>query len=258
MATRSLNEFISKIKTESAARTNRFSVLISNTGSSAYDTDLVQLYCEQASLPSITFASQPVRTYGEQREVVYDRNFETLTLNFIVDRQYKIKEFFDQWGKQIVDPITRLSGYYNDYTKSIIITTQDTQDNNTYECEIFEAYPKSIASIGLDHNSKDIVRLQVTFNYKYHINRIILSSDGNSSEANKVFPLTIADPYSSIQAGSYLRDVVSNSMAIPDLYYENFQKYQENLNDKIAISRIESSNIITGLGIPSNLTNYFG
>ena len=62
-----LNEFISKVKTDGTARVNRFAVTIQNPASVGIGYhNLVQLYCEQASLPSITFASQPIRTYGEQ------------------------------------------------------------------------------------------------------------------------------------------------------------------------------------------------
>ena len=258
MATRTLNEFISTIKTQGTARLNRFSVLISNPATSSYN-DLVQLYCEQAALPSISFASQPTRTYGEQREVVYDRTFEALTLTFIVDRQYKVKEYFDAWIDKIVDPTTRNVGYYDQYVRNIKITTQDTKDSNTYETEIFEAYPKTIGAINLDHNSKDIVKLQVTFNYKFHVNKKLVSPD-NDKNPKKLFGLDIPDPYKlTAQAGAYLRDTVSNSINVPDLYYDNFQQFQESITDRFSVSNaIERQGQTTGSGIPSDLSDFYG
>lgn len=248
MATATLNQFISKMKTDGAARQNRFTVLISNPATSL-NTELVQLYCEQASLPSVSFASQPVRTYGEQREVVYDRTFEAITLTFIVDRQFKVKEFFDDWSNLVIDPTTRLAGYYEDYAKDMKIIVQDTKDNNTYETELFEAYPKTISAITLDHNSKDIAKLQVTFSYKYHINKRLLSPD-NDKSPKKLFGLDLPDPYKlSAQAGAFLRDTVSNAISIPDLYYDNFQQFQESVADRLAISRIERQGQETGSGM---------
>lgn len=248
MVTATLNQFISKMKTDGAARQNRFTVIISNPATTL-NTELVQLYCEQASLPSISFASQPVRTYGEQREVVYDRTFEAITLTFIVDRQFKVKEFFDEWANMIVDPTTRLVGYYEKYAKNIKIITQDTKDNNTYETELFEAYPKTIGAITLDHNSKDIAKLQVTFSYKHHVNNRLQSPD-NDKQPKKLFGLDLPDPYKlSAQAGAYLRDSISNAINIPDLYYDNFQQFQESVADKFAISRIERQGQETGSGI---------
>lgn len=243
MATRTLNEFISKIKTDGAARLNRFSVLITNPATPS-NGELVQLYCEQAVLPSISFASQPTRSYGEQREVVYDRNFETLNLTFIVDRQFKVKEYFDAWADMIIDPTTRLSGYYEQYARTIKITTQDTKDNNTYETEIFEAYPKTIGAISLDHNSKDIAKLQISFNYKHHVNKRLVSPE-NDKSPKKLFGLDIPDPYKlTQQAGAYLRDTVSNNISVPDLYYDNFGQFQESIN-----SALERQGQTTGTGM---------
>lgn len=249
MAARTLNEFISRVKTANAARANRFIVLISNPATTL-NGDLVQLYCEQAALPSISFASQPVRTYGEQREVIYDRNFETLALTFIVDRQYKVKEFFDAWTDKIVNPKTREVGYYMDYARDMSIIAQDTKDNNTYETKIYEAYPKTIAAINLDHNSKDLVKLQVTFNYKYHINERALSPE-DDKQPKKLFGLDLPDPYKlTAQAGAYLRDAVSNNITIPDLYYDNFDQFQQSLSNRLSLSRIERQGQTTGTGIP--------
>jgi len=239
-----LNEFISKVKTDGVARVNRFAVSIINPASVGIGyQNLVQLYCEQASLPSITFASQPIRTYGEQREVVYERNFESLNLTFIVDRQYKVKEFFDKWTDKIVDPTSRLHGFYEDYARTLIITTFDTKDNSTYETKIFEAYPKTIGAINLDQNSKDVARLQVTFNYKYHVNKLT-PSPSNDKQPKNIFGFNLPDPYKlTMQAGGFLRDTVSNALTVPDLYYDNFNAYQDTVS-----SKLERQGQVTGQG----------
>jgi len=252
MTARSLNEFISNIKTSSLARQNRFTVSISSPNSSS--ANLVELFCEQALLPSLSFASQPVRTYGEQREVVYDRNFESVQLTFLVDRQMQVKSYFDNWTDQIINPYSRLAGFYDSYVRDIFIYVQDTKDNNTYEVVLREAYPKTIAAIQLDHNSKDVMKLQVTFNYKYHINKQKVSPS-NDKDPKKLFGLDIPDPYKvSQQLGNYLRGSVTSAVNIPDLYYDNFQQFQETLNDSIAVSnaqtQLERQGQITGTGIP--------
>lgn len=218
----SINDFISRIKKDNAARLNRFSVLINNPVMGP--NELVHLYCEQASLPGITIASQPTRTYGEQREVVYDRTFDTINLNFIVDRQYKVKEYFDLWIEKIIDPTTRLVGFYSEYAQNMKITALDIKDDGMYETEIFEAYPKTIGAISLDNNSKDIARLQVTFSYKYHVNNRLVSMtnpDGN----------------------------VRGSLEIPKQYYDNFTNYQAEVRSRMdAIAQLERQNIQVGSG----------
>lgn len=252
---RPLNDFISKVKSVNFARQNRFTVSISSPAEG--NADLTELFCEQASLPSLSLASQPVRTYGEQREVVYDRNFETISLTFLVDRQYAVKEFFDKWMNKVIDPNTRLLGYYEDYARDMTIMTQDTKDNDTYFVLLREVYPKTISAIQLDHNSKDIAKLQVTFNYKYHINIRLLSPD-NDKNPKKLFGLDIPDPYKlTRQLGDYLKGSVTNAVNIPNLYYDNFGQFQESLNDRLSISKVQSETERQGQETGTGLMDWY-
>lgn len=258
MSARPLNEFITAIKKSSLARQNRFTVSIAHpVGSDSSTNSLVELFCEQAVLPSLSFSSQPTRTYGEQREVVYDRNFEAVTLTFLVDRQMMVKDYFDKWTNNIIDPTTRLLGFYNNYIRNITILIQDTKDNDTYEVILYEAYPKTVGAVQLDYNSKDVMKLQVTFNYKYHINKH-KTSPSNDKDPKKLFGLDLPDPYKvSQQLGNYLRGSVTSAVNIPDLYFDNFQQFQENLNDKLSLSnaerQIERQGQETGSGYPADL-----
>lgn len=261
MSARSLNEFITSVKKANLARQNRFTVSIASpTGSTT--NNLVELFCEQAVLPSLSFSSQPVRTYGEQREVVYDRNFESVQLTFLVDRQMQVKEYFDMWTDQIVNPYSRLVGFYESYVRDISIIVQDTKDNDTYIAVLREAYPKTVSAVQLDYNSKDVMKLQVTFNYRYHINNKLVSPDDDKNP-KKLFGLDLPDPYKlSQQLGDYLKGSVTNAMNIPDLYYDNFQQFQESVSDRLSISRaqaaLEREGQQTGTGIPSDLMDFYG
>lgn len=257
MSAPSLNTFVTAIKQKSLARQNRFTVSISKS-----TDNLVELFCEQALLPSLSFSSQPTRTYGEQREVIYDRNFESISLTFLVDRQMKVKDYFDKWTNEMIDPYSRIVGFYDSYVRDISIITQDTKDNNTYIVVLREAYPKTISAVQLDHNSKDVMKLQVTFNYKYHINNQLASPD-NDKDPKKLFGLDLPDPYKLTQQfGNYLRGNITNAVNIPDLYFDNFQQFQESLNDRIAVSNanslLERQGQDTGTGIPSDLSDFYG
>jgi len=165
-----LTNFISVIKREGLSRTNRFLVQIGPKNADTATGRLVQLYCEQASLPGMAYASTPVRVFGENREIVYERNFEPIALTFYVDRKMTVLTFFNDWMDAIVDPNTRISNYYDSYVKQMTITMLDIADTETYEVKLYEVYPKSVAAIQLDYNSKDVAKLTVTFNYKYHTN----------------------------------------------------------------------------------------
>lgn len=249
MAVRPLNDFISTIKSSHLARQNRFTVTICNSPGSSSTLSMVELFCEQAVLPSISFSSQPVRTYGDQREVVYERNFESVTLTFLVDRQFYVKDYFDQWTSQIVDPATRQIGFYNEYVRDLEIRVQDTKDSDTYYVKLCEAYPKTISSITLDYNSKDIMKMQVTFNYKYHTNRQISSSASSVKDPKKIFGFDIPDPYKlSRSLGDYVRG------SVPSMYIEDFKQYQQQYNDSTAVRNANSLLERQGIQIGSGLS----
>lgn len=171
MATQSANrqkDFIAEIKTRGIARTNRFTVDFTPPKAMPEFTKRMLLFCEKASLPGINFASTANRSYGETREVIYDRMYDPITLTFHVDRGMTVKAIFDQWSQYIVNPQDRTVGWYSNYVTPMTIRVQDLEDRVTYLVQLFEAYPKSIGVVSLDsQNNNDTMRLDVTFQYKY-------------------------------------------------------------------------------------------
>jgi hypothetical protein len=161
-------DFIAEIKTKGIARTNRFTVDFTPPKAMPELTKRMLLFCEKASLPGINFATAANRSYGETREVIYDRMYDPITLTFHVDRQMTVKTIFDQWSQHIINPIDRTVGWYNDYVTPMTIRIQDLEDKSTYLVQLYEAYPKSIGAVSLDsQNNSDTMRLDVTFQYKY-------------------------------------------------------------------------------------------
>ena len=95
MASNRQKDFIAEIKTKGIARTNRFTVDLTPPQALAENVKRMLLFCEKATLPGINFTTTTNRSYGETREVVYDRTFEPVTLTFHVDRKMTVKNIFD-------------------------------------------------------------------------------------------------------------------------------------------------------------------
>lgn len=168
MAGNRQKDFIAEIKTKGIARTNRFTVDFTPPKAMGEDIKRMLLFCEKASLPGINFATTANRSYGETREVVYDRMYDPVQITFHVDRNMSVKSIFDNWSQYIVNPNTRAVGWYNEYVTPMTIRIQDLEDKVTYLVQLFEAYPKTISPISLDsQNNNDTMRLDVTFQYKY-------------------------------------------------------------------------------------------
>lgn len=245
-----LRDFIAQVKNDGVARQNRFTVNISLPAGMPNlfnELNVVHLFCEQATLPGIAVATQPIRTFGETREVVYERNFENITLVFLVDTKMLVKKLFDEWMNIIVDPTTRLNGYYDQYATKMNIVIQDVENNNTYECELRDVFPKAVQAITLDNNSKDVMKLSVTFAYKNHFNRNWATTPSDALIDKNI---NITDDHLTLQ--QYGSTAISMDSNTNELYYSNFQEYQQRLNDSSAISKsisqLERQGIQTNLG----------
>lgn len=184
----SLATFTSEVKTRGLARTNKYEVVIPFPDPTT-NTRLISLFCDSTSLPGITVATTPHRFYGEVREMPYERMFEPVTMTFYVDAAMTVKAAFDKWNFSIVDQQTRSVNYYENYVKPIYIyshtdgykptlgrgsTVGEVGPNAGQVVEespcvitLHEAYPKVVGPIQLDAANKDIMKVSVTFQYRY-------------------------------------------------------------------------------------------
>ena len=164
----SVKNFISEIKSQGLARTNRFAVLFTPPANvNPANLRKTLLFCDQAVLPGVNFSTIQNRSYGEVREVPYEKLFDTAQLTFHVDKEMQVKSLFDAWIGSIQNPVTRTFNYYNDYVTNMNIEVQDLVEKTRYEMTLYECYPKTISAISLDNSAKDTMKLTVTFQYKY-------------------------------------------------------------------------------------------
>ena len=181
-------DFIAAIKTQGLARTNRFIVEVSPPSSTSSGlNNRVMLLCDSAALPGVSYATTPNRSYGETRETPYDRLYEAVTLTFYVDKDMVVKKIFDDWIMMIQNPINRSFKFYDSYVKPMTIQVQDLNDKTKYEVKLHEAYPKSMAAIALSSESKDVMKMSVSFQYKYfEISQIVQLPTDQQITANMI------------------------------------------------------------------------
>jgi hypothetical protein len=167
-ANKPINQFIAQVKSGSMARTNRFTILFTPpSGVSPANLQNILLFCDSVQLPGVNYSTVQNRTFGEFREVPYERLFDTINMSFYVDVDMKVKTLFDNWINVIQNPNTRTFNYYNSYISNMVIEVQDINDNTRYEVVLYECYPKNLGAVQLDNASKEPMKLPVTMQYKY-------------------------------------------------------------------------------------------
>jgi hypothetical protein len=173
-----LNEFISAVKIGGLAKPSKFEVNIAKpevVNNLRYknnsDWRTMLMYCEQATLPGINYTTTQSRTFGEFREMPYERIFDPLQLSFYCDSSMWIKGFFDEWISKIQDSKTREFAYYDKYTVPISVDVLNNEGAKTYGIDLYECYPKTMSAIQLDYGAKDVMKLQISFQYRYWRNK---------------------------------------------------------------------------------------
>jgi hypothetical protein len=167
-----LNQFISQVKATGLARDNKYLVSITPPraliGGGPRDA-MIRLLCQSVSMPGLNYVSNPVLTYGEQREVIYNRQYDPVSLEFVLDGKMDIKRYFDSWQQLMIDPVSRMVNYYENYIGTIDIAQLDGTDaeNEIYSVKLHECYPKIVSPIQYSAGAKDFTKLQVQIEYKY-------------------------------------------------------------------------------------------
>ena len=157
------------------AKGNRYNITFTDlpAGLSTTTNENLQYLCEAVSLPTKGIASNAQDIYGPPREIPYRETFTEAALSFIVDDNFTIKRFFDQWQEKIINPETGNVNYWNNFVATINITrlandaTSFAEASNMYKIELREAYPSAVGEIALGHTlGTDVLRLAVTFKYR--------------------------------------------------------------------------------------------
>lgn len=165
-----LKEFIANVKTGGLMRTSRYSVLMSKPASMGKsgisDVRKLLLFCSDIQLPGLNIITTQNRTFGELREIPYDKSYDNVNMTFYVDQNMDIKEYFDIWVNSIQNPVTKTFEYYKNYITKIEIYVEDARDDSRYLVTLNEAYPKTLSPIQLGYDNKEVMKLQVSMNYK--------------------------------------------------------------------------------------------
>lgn len=125
----------------------------------------VQMLVDQVNMPGINIMTTEMRTFGEIIESAYGITYNPVTVSVLVDNNGNAIKFFHDWVNSVYDRDTRYVGYKSDYVADITITFQDRNDGTVYKVILEGAYPKTVGDVQLDHSSRDVVRLSVTFVY---------------------------------------------------------------------------------------------
>lgn len=197
-----IREFISEINaSDGLADTCRYTVIMTLPNTlTGYDQSSLRrllLFCEKVQLPGLNLNTTQIRTFGEVREMPYEQNYDHVNMTFYVDGKMIVKKLLDDWIKSCVIGDTRKWNYYNDFIcGQMQIYVTDRKDNSKYVVTLYEAYPKSVNSVSMGYDSKDVMRADVTLAFKYWDSKQLgVGKDNNTSETFKELDRQFKEEY---------------------------------------------------------------
>jgi hypothetical protein len=147
---------------------------------------ILTMRCDNAVLPSINLLQeQNIRRYGfgPVENVAYGVNVGDFTLQFIVDKNAFVVQFFEEWLNKIVNrdsfgganmnnvlPGGRRPyeiAYKDTYAcSSINVFVYDRSQNNVMEYNIYDAFPTGIQSMNMSWSEENtLMKLNITFSF---------------------------------------------------------------------------------------------
>ena len=141
--------------------------------------------CETVIAPVMSFLQENIVRrygYGPLENVPYGVNSQEFTLQFIVDRNSLIPEFFEQWMNFIINRdsfgganmLNTQNGrdpyevqYKDNYVAPMVnIQVYDRKQINVMSYKIYDVFPNNIQSINLNWSDADqLMRLNVSFSF---------------------------------------------------------------------------------------------
>jgi hypothetical protein len=205
----SLNEFISNVKSEGLMRTSRFAVTFApppgmSTSNYTHNLRKILLYCDTVNLPGINLETTQAKTFGEFREMPFNKLFDNINISFYVDNSMTVKKMFDDWMGVIQNPTTRSMNYYSNYITDITIDVFDIKDRSRYQVVLYQCYPKALNPVQMDYAGKEVMKLNVSMNYKYWRSSASASAIGTSNQIFgdiKQIPSTYFTDFPNFQTG---------------------------------------------------------
>ena len=159
---------------------------------SRFISESAGLLCYNASLPTTNLGSNTVvgNFMGIQEKFAHSRQYDEISLDFYVDRDYKMIKFLESWMEFIASgsfnniglsgenaPISQnvnnyfvrmqYPAYYKANAVKIIKFDRDYQREIEYNFR--GLYPRNISSIPVSYMSSDTLKVSATFSYDRYI-----------------------------------------------------------------------------------------
>ena len=178
MASSNVSSFIQRVG--QGVKPNMFMVDVNFHGSlskSADDLETTNIMCKSAALPGSNLGVIEVPFRGRTVKIAGDRTFDTWTVTFFNDKDFKLRAFFEEWANKINTHEANTSELFvpnssTGYTADLKVKQLEKDDTTTgsilRQYTLFYCFPTNVSQIDLAYDSNDqIEEFTVEWQYSY-------------------------------------------------------------------------------------------
>jgi hypothetical protein len=178
MASSNVSSFIQRVG--QGVKPNMFMVDVNfpgTLGKNADDLETTNIMCKSAALPGSNLGVIEVPFRGRTVKIAGDRTFDTWTVTFFNDKDFKLRAFFEEWANKINSHEANTSELFvpnssTGYTADLKVKQlekDDTTDGSILrQYTLFYCFPTNVSQIDLAYDSNDqIEEFTVEWQYSY-------------------------------------------------------------------------------------------
>ena len=178
MASSNVSSFIQRVG--QGVKPNMFLVDVnfhSVLSKSADDLETTNIMCKSAALPGSNLGVIEVPFRGRTVKIAGDRTFDTWTVTFFNDKDFKLRGFFEEWANKINTHEANTSELFvpnssTGYTADLKVKQLEKDDTTTGSIlrtyTLFYCFPTNVSQIDLAYDSNDqIEEFTVEWQYSY-------------------------------------------------------------------------------------------
>jgi len=127
-----------------------------------------QYLCRACSIPTRTVGDVPVNWQGMTYHVPGDPSFDTFTVTFYNDIEYKLRDYFEAWMELIAEMDTNKRDIHSDIKATLVVSQLNGEGEIVKKYKLQYAHPTTLSEIELDWETNDTIEtFTVTFVYSY-------------------------------------------------------------------------------------------
>ena len=157
-----------KANTGAFARAYMFNIYFDTAPVGAIANRSTSYLVRSTSLPEGSITALEVPWQGQVYKFGSTHEFAEWECTFNVDANADIRKNMIEWQRQIHDPATNIQGVPADYFGEIRVEHLNTNGDPIMIYLLHQAWPSSVATLDLAHDSKEVAQFSVTFTYNWY------------------------------------------------------------------------------------------